>query len=107
MKYTNIFIEIRLDIENTLSAYKKKIPLKEVNYELDVAYLKYLNNVLLNSSDFLQLYSDVKKKKLNKNIISKIMKYIFFQRRFVKKIILKLRYIYLNLNLLISSYLKL
>ena len=85
MKYTNIFIEIRLDIENTLSAYKKKIPLKEVNYELDVAYLKYLNNVLLNSSDFLQLYSDVKKKRIKQKYYFKDYEIYLFSKTFCKK----------------------
>ena len=85
MKYTNIIRGIRLDIENSLSAYKKKIPLKEFKNELDIAYLKYLNNVLLNSDDFLKLYSDIKKKRIKKKYYFEDYEIYLFSKTFCKK----------------------
>ena len=51
---------LRSDVENTLFLYERKISINFINPEIKIAYLRFINNLILNSRDFLKLYEDYK-----------------------------------------------
>ena len=60
MDNLNLLKTLRSDIENTLPLYEKKIFINFINSEIKNAYLRFINNLILNSRDFLKLYQDYK-----------------------------------------------